>query len=178
MRTVLLILSAIAILMATFLAWDLGRRSQLQELKDQAAEDLSLNSNRVLAEIERYRTLPFVLGQDERIQHLLDGRGDATGHRRRSLVYAANRYLETVNHSPKSDQFFVVNKFGTAIASSNWRDPKSFVGQSYNFRPYFRSAIANHEGHHYAVGATTKIPGYFMAYRITTTAGNVGASSA
>jgi two-component system, NtrC family, C4-dicarboxylate transport sensor histidine kinase DctB len=157
MRALLLLLSAIAILMATFLAWDLGRISQLQELKDQAAEDLSLNSNRVLAEIERYRNLPFVLGQDERIHRLLDAQDDPTQHP--ALIDAANRYLETVNHSPKSDQFFVVNELGTAIASSNWRDAKSFVGQSYQFRPYFRYAMADGEGHHYAVGATTGIPG-------------------
>lgn len=174
MRVILIVLSAVAIVLATFLAWDLGRRNQLQELKDQAADDLSLNSNRVLAEIERYRNLPFVLGQDERIQRLLDTRRDPTGHGRRGLVHAANTYLETVNHSPKSDQFFVVNEVGTAIASSNWRDAKSFVGQSYKFRPYFRDAKANGEGHHYAVGATTGIPGYFMAHRIVTESGNTG----
>lgn len=172
MRTVLLLLSAIAILMATFLAWDLGRRNQLRELKDQATDDLSLNINRVLAEIERYRNLPFVLSQDERIHRLLDAQDDPTGHA--ALIDAANRYLETVNHSPKSDQFFVVNELGTAIASSNWRDAKSFVGQSYQFRPYFRGAMADGEGHHYAVGATTGIPGYFMARRVVTAAGNIG----
>lgn len=172
MRTLLLLLSAIAIVMATFLAWELGRRYQLRELKDQATDDLSLNGNRVLAEIERYRTLPFVLGQDERIHRLLDAQGDPTEHP--ALVDAANRYLETVNHSPKSDQFFVVNERGTAIASSNWRDAKSFVGQSYQFRPYFRGAMTDGEGHHYAVGATTGIPGYFMARRIVTIAGNTG----
>ncbi|NJM92878.1 MAG: hypothetical protein HC861_09895, partial [Rhodospirillaceae bacterium] len=173
-RFLVIVLSVIAILMATALAWDLARRNQLQELRDQANNDLSLNSNRVLAEIERYRNLPFVLGQDERIHRLLDARHDPTGHQRRGLVHAANRYLESVNHSPKSDQFFIVNEIGTAIASSNWRDPKSFVGQSYKFRPYFRNAIASGEGHHYAVGATTKIPGHFMAHRIVTQAGNIG----
>ena len=173
-RVFVILLSAIAIVMATVLAWDLARRNQLQALRDQARDDLSLDSNRVLAEIERYRNLPFVLGQDERVHRLLDARHDATGHYRRGLVHAANRYLEAVNHSPKSDQFFIVNEIGTAIASSNWRDAKSFVGQSYKFRPYFRNAIATGEGHHYAVGATTGIPGYFMAQRIVTDAGNTG----
>jgi histidine kinase len=173
-RIFLLLLSALAVLMATFFAWQIVSAEQLQELKRQAAENLSLKRSGVLAEIERYRNLPFVLGQDERVQRLLDTQDDPGTQDNRPVADAANRYLETVNRSPKSDQFFVLNAEGTALASSNWRDAKSFVGQSYKFRPYFRDAIAQGEGHHYAVGATTGIPGYFLSLRIDTAAGNTG----
>ena len=168
MRMLLLLLSALAVLTATFLAWEFVSGRQLQVLKDRAANGLTLKSGGVLAEIERYRNLPFVLGQDERIQRLLDRPDDA------QLANAANRYLETVNRSPKSDQFFVLNAEGTTLASSNWQAPTSFVGVSYKFRPYFRDAMAQGEGHHYGVGVTTGIPGYFLARRIETAAGTLG----
>jgi histidine kinase len=172
MRIILLLLSALAVLVVAFLAWKIVAAEQLQELKRHAAENLSQERSGVLTEIERYRNLPFVLGQDERIQRLLDTQDD-TGTRD-AVVDAANRYLETVNDSPKSDQFYVLDAEGTALASSNWRDPKSFVGRSYKFRPYFRDAIDNGTGRHYAVGVTTGIPGYFLSLRIDTAAGNTG----
>ena len=168
MRMLLLLLSALAVLLATFLAWEFVSARQLEVLKDRAAHGLSLKSNSVLAEIERYRNLPFVLGQDERIQRLLDTPDDSR------LVEAANKYLETANRSPKSDQFFLLNAEGTTLASSNWRAPTSFVGQSYKFRRYFRDAMSKGEGHHYAVGVTSGIPGYFLARSINTAAGSVG----
>ena len=92
----LLILSAVIVLVVTGLAWLYEGHERLQDLKRQATESLSLKSSSVVAEIERYRYLPFVLGQDERIQRLLDATKDA------NLVDIANRYLATVNQSAGS----------------------------------------------------------------------------
>jgi two-component system C4-dicarboxylate transport sensor histidine kinase DctB len=49
------------------------------------------------------------------------------------------------------------------IASSNYADAVSFVGLNYSFRPYFKAAVAGRSATFFAVGATTGIPGYFIA---------------
>jgi len=173
-RIFLLLLSALAVLMATFVAWQYVSQSQLESLKGRAAESLSLKSRSVLTEIERYRYLRFVLAQDERIQRLIDAQGD------QNLVDVVNKYLEIVNLKAGSDNLFVMDATGTALASSNWQDQKNtFVGKSYSVRPYFKDAISQGEGsqgegHYYAVGITTGVPGYFLSHRIDTAAGNQG----
>ena len=137
LRIVLMLLSALTVLVVTASAWLYERQQTLQALKRQAAESLSLKSSNVIAEIERFRYLPFVLGQDERIQRLLDDRGRSGTRGRRQ------RYLETVNGSAGSIDLFVLDANGTILASSNWQDRKnSFVGKLYAFRPYFMDAIS------------------------------------
>ncbi|MDX2494046.1 MAG: hypothetical protein QNK27_03705 [Desulfuromusa sp.] len=59
-----------------------------------------------------------------------------------------------------------MNSIGDTLASSNWREPLSFVGKSYGFRPYFTDAKAGHRGEFFAIGVTTGRPGYFMSYSV------------
>src|SRR5262245_21657629 len=168
MRIVLVLLAALTVLLVTTLAWLYQSRAELQALKRQAGESLSLKSSNVIAEIERYRYLPFVLGQDERIQRLLETGSD------QDRVDAANKYFETANRSAGSDVLYAMDAAGTTLASSNWNEPTSFVGQQYGFRPYFKDALERGEGHYYAVGVTTGVPGYFLSRRIETAMQKVG----
>jgi histidine kinase len=172
LRFLLLLLAAVTVLTVTALAWLYESRAGLQALKRQAAESLSLKSSNVATEIERFRYLPFVLGQDERIQRLLDDKADL------ELADIANRYLETINNSAGSNALYVLDVEGLTLASSNWNSDKSFVGERFGFRPYFSGAISGGEGRYYAVGAKTGEPGYFLARRIETAAGNVGVAAA
>ena len=56
-----------------------------------------------------------------------------------------------------------MDKSGKTIASSNRDAPDSFVGQSYAFRPYFKQAIKGNTGRYFAVGVTSKAPGYYVS---------------
>lgn len=60
------------------------------------------------------------------------------------------------------------------MASSNWQDNDSRVGINYGYRVYFKDAVARGEGRLYAIGATSGIPGYYLAHRVETPAGSVG----
>ena len=55
---------------------------------------------------------------------------------------------------------------GIALAASNFATPESFVGHDYSFRPYFQDALLTGEGRYYAIGVTTRKPGYFLTSRI------------
>ena len=52
---------------------------------------------------------------------------------------------------------------GVTVAASNSETEFSFVGKSYGFRPYFQGAIQGEQTTFFGVGATTGIPGYFIA---------------
>jgi two-component system C4-dicarboxylate transport sensor histidine kinase DctB len=167
-RTVLLLLSAAAVLAAAAAAWLIARDAAHADLGKRADEGLSLKRSNILTEAERYRYLPFVALQDERIRQLLDSGGDA------SWVDPANRYLATVNGSAGSHDLFVMDRTGKTLASSNWQDSDSRVGKNYKFRPYFKDAIEKGEGRYYAIGSTGGIPGYFLSHSIETKAGTLG----
>ena len=59
-----------------------------------------------------------------------------------------------------------MDRKGKTIASSNRRAPDSFVGHSYAFRPYFTQAINGAIGRYFAMGVTSKVPGYYVSYPV------------
>lgn len=78
-------------------------------------------------------------------------------------VLIANQALLQARSDSKAAFAFLLDTDGTTIASSNFDDEVSFIGQNYGFRPYFKGALAGEETTFFAVGATTGIPGYFIA---------------
>ncbi|MEM7259004.1 MAG: ATP-binding protein [Pseudomonadota bacterium] len=84
----------------------------------------------------------------------------------------ANRVLQNAQTDSNAEFAFLLDPAGTTIAASNFQSEMSFVGRNYGFRPYFTSALQNRETTFFAVGATTGIPGYFVANPVTD-AGNV-----
>jgi len=78
-------------------------------------------------------------------------------------VSLANEALLQAQIDSQAAFAFLLNTDGTTIASSNFKDDLSFVGQYYGFRPYFKGALTGEETTFFAVGATTGIPGYFIA---------------
>ena len=75
---------------------------------------------------------------------------------------AANQYLESVSRATGAT-IYLLDLAGTAIATSNWNKPVSFVGVDFSYRPYFQNAIKNGEDRFYGIGTVTGIPGYFYA---------------
>lgn len=64
---------------------------------------------------------------------------------------------------------------GVTVAASNAGQPQSFVGQDYAFRPYFQQALSGQQGRFYGIGATTGLPGYFIADAVKDSTGqNIG----
>lgn len=160
-RHAMLALVAAATVVAVALgAWHLATLRLLNEAERQVQDRLTISQRSVESEIERFRYLPGVIGQDERIVRLLeqDGGGDT--------IARANAYLQAVRGMSGADELYVLDLSGMTLAASNWNEPGSFVGHSYAFRPYFRNAVDQGSGRFYAVGVTTGKPGYFLSSRI------------
>lgn len=151
------LLPLLAALIAALLAWLVAERWVTASLRAEMDQSLLLTSRAVEAEIDRFRALPDVAGEDARIRAALtDPRA----------LDDANRYLETVAAHAGASELFLINAEGRTIAASNWNRPGSFVGQDYGFRPYFRQAMEQGRGQFYAIGVTTGVPGYFLSTRV------------
>ncbi len=109
------------------------------------------------AALARHETLPGLLALDPSLSALLDAPQDP------ARQAAANAYLEAVQQGAHLSAAFLIDAQGLTVAASNWRQPHSFVGHDYSFRPYFRDAVSKGLGRFYGVGVTTGEPGYFLA---------------
>ena len=76
---------------AAFGAWHATWKAGIAEMRTKGADRLALHREGVLAAVERYRYLPFLLSQDSVIRRLLKNPAD------QPLIDQANRYLARAN---------------------------------------------------------------------------------
>lgn len=122
-----------------------------------AAQRLDTLALSLDATLSRHESLPGLMALDKSLASLLAKPGDA------ALAAAANAYLESAQQGAAVAATYLIDAGGVTLAASNWRLPRSFIGQNYGFRPYFRDAMKGGIGRFYGIGATTGEPGYFLA---------------
>ncbi|MDB5643814.1 MAG: histidine kinase [Hyphomicrobiales bacterium] len=156
-RSALAIIALVALVIVVVIAAGLAaRKIRLQQLNELAGLQAERHAAQLETELARFDHLPEIIRFHPSIQALLD---DPTSP---PLIDAANRYLERVNAAAGSAVLYVLDRSGICIASSNWRDPTSFVGVDLSYRPYFRDTLGSGGQHFYGIGTTTGIPGYFF----------------
>jgi two-component system C4-dicarboxylate transport sensor histidine kinase DctB len=62
---------------------------------------------------------------------------------------------------------------GMTLASSNRKDPDSFLGKSYRFRPYFYEAAKGQPGRYFGLGITSGKRGFYASYPVRDDLGKV-----
>ncbi|PJE30970.1 sensor histidine kinase, partial [Pseudooceanicola lipolyticus] len=151
-----LVLVTIGALLCGALAWQV----MLGQLRQDLEQSLLVSHRAIQTEIDRFRYLPQVAGEDARIRAALS-RPEAP-----QAIEAANRYLERITAQTGAEQLYLMDDSGLTLAASNWSEPDSYVGHNYGFRPYFTEARDTGSGAVYAIGVTTGEPGYFISTRV------------
>ncbi|NMM36797.1 MAG: sensor histidine kinase [Glaciimonas sp.] len=109
--------------------------------------------------LSKYEFLPLALAQSAEVAELLQQKDAAK-------VARVNGYLEDINTRVGAFAVYVLNPQGVVFASSNWREPTSYVNQNYAFRPYFEQAIRGGIGRFYGIGVSTGEAGLFISQPI------------
>ncbi|MFK7997503.1 MAG: ATP-binding protein [Granulosicoccus sp.] len=138
------------------LIWHLCYRyveSNALALMEQVLEGQQVELDR---QLDQLSFIAKILADDTEIREALVAQ-------RKDAVMAANLRLHKTQIASGLDFAFLLDKTGLTVAASNYRDALSFVGISYSFRPYFINAIRGMGATYFAVGATTGVPGYFIA---------------
>jgi len=160
----------IALLAATMLAtsalagWWAWHR-ELADIAHASADRLHLRASAVRRLIDRFTVLPDVLALDPELREAL--RGPLSP----STVAALNEKLAQANGVVHSSTLTLLDRDGRAIAANNWDTPGSNVGLDYRFRPYFHNAMRDGRATFYALGVSTRVPGYFIARAVDDDAG-------
>ncbi|OGS11389.1 MAG: hypothetical protein A2285_00970, partial [Elusimicrobia bacterium RIFOXYA12_FULL_57_11] len=93
-------------------------------------------------------------------------------------IEKANGLLDRFQKVHEVDVCYLMDARGTVIASSNRKDPLSFVGDNYAFRPYFKEGLQGKGSRYFALGNTTRTRGYYASAPVTDKAGRVVAVAA
>lgn len=171
MRNKLPILTAsVAALLLVAGAYALGALRARADLLEQGRRQLELMAPDLQSAIDKYETLPFVLGFQPDLADAIADPGDG------AAITRLNRTLQTIQRQSQVGAIYLMDRAGLTLGSSNWDQPASFVGKNFSYRPYFREARQGRPGLFYGIGTATAEAGYFIAqpvYRDGTNGGPV-----
>ena len=151
----------VALLLPGIAAWIVGsvaERRALSMLETQAVVDARLRQALFQSEVARFRLLPLALAGDRDLPAALVASGPARA--------ALDRKLEGLAATTGAAAIYVLDRNGRAIAASNWRTPRSFVGQNYAFRPYYRLAERDGAASQFGLGTISGKPGLYLSRRV------------
>lgn len=150
----LVILLMIALGYVTYLY---SEKNGIQALGENGQRQLELHARTVESEINKYNYLPSVLELESNVSDLLNDPSP-------ELRTKVNDYLEGLNRRSRSRAIYVLDTTGRVLATSNWRDADSYLGEDLSFRAYYQDAIRGLPGRFYGIGSTAGEPGYYLAH--------------
>ncbi|MER8919046.1 ATP-binding protein [Mesorhizobium sp. M0802] len=142
-------------------------RAEVAALAAQGRTDANLKVALLRAVLESPRALPLLLSEDQQVHDALQNKGAVT-------IDVLNRKLEGLVSGTKASVLYVTGVDGFAIASSNWRETTSFVGNDYGFRAYFSGAMQSRTAEYFALGNISKRPGLYISRRVGNAAAPLG----
>lgn len=140
-----------------YAGYRLSEQVGIRALAENGERQLELNARAVESEITKYTYLPSLLELDDDVRRLLQ---TPSNYRRQRV----NDYLEGLNQRSGSLATYVLDTEGRVLATSNWREPSSYLGEDLAFRAYFQDAVQGRPGRFYGIGSTTGEPGYYLAH--------------
>lgn len=157
-RSLALLLPAIlALALAlSFVGFKVSEGTSIDRLAERGRQRLDLYETSLEREIDKYAFFPATLGLERDVVELLVNGGE-------DLRGRINRYLAELNKRAGSLSIYVLDARGLVIATSNWNQPDSFIGEDLSYRPYFRDAVATRTGRFFGIGTTRGQPGYYLS---------------
>ncbi len=138
----------------------MGRWAERRELQIKTAalqQVAQANALGLRGIAEKHGYLPYAAARHPDVQSLLRHPSDPM------LRDKVNHYFSDLKDRTESAALFLMGANGMTLAASNWNTADSFVGQSYQQRPYFKEALQGQRSFFYGVGLTTGTPGFFIA---------------
>lgn len=157
LTTVCAALTATGILVGT---WQVTYDAALGRLITRSRDDLQIYVANLRSTLEKYEYLPSLLAQNERLPALLKGPANY------QAWVDVNRYLALVARLSGASAIYLMDETALTVAASNWREPITFIGDVYDFRPYYQQAIDGGSGRFYALGWASGKRGYYFSQAV------------
>lgn len=161
-----LILGLLAVIGWVTYVWN--RESAITDLQLVAQHKIERLRQSLSTPTSRYGYLPAMMASHPALRAALAHPDEA------QRVNAANDFLEELHRESGVGVGYLLDADGRVIAASNWREPGSFVGKNFRFRPYFIEAMRIGDGHFYGMGVVSLTPGYYLSRAVKEGGRNVG----
>lgn len=152
--TILIILGIFAVLFGVA-----SRREFIADAREQAERRAALETGTLLADVGKFRVLPYVIVELPNVRMALETRDPRA-------VSNLNQALTSLAQQTGATVLYVIDRTGSVRAASNAGRPDSFIGYEFRFRPYFIDSMANGRSEYFARGSVTGRPGLFLARRV------------
>ena len=156
-------LTAAALAVTAVVFWQTAHWARILEsdrISERSHQTLSLIVGTLRGGLDKHRYLPQALAADEALLGPVLGTADA------DAVMAVNIELERLNQVSGALDIYLMNAEGLTVAASNWNAEKTFLGRTFDYRPYFQSAMQGRLGRFFALGTTSGERGYYFAYPV------------
>lgn len=144
-----------------FVVWPRLERYFLLQAAQQNAVTQRLATDGLRAALDRYAPLPPLIAERPELVELLRNPDDA------ELRAQGNAALLKVAEEIAASDVYLMDLTGDAIIASNYLLETSFVGENFDFRPYFFNALEQGWGEFFARGTTSGLRGYFYGAPVT-----------
>ncbi|KFG88922.1 His Kinase A domain protein [Sphingobium herbicidovorans NBRC 16415] len=142
-----------------------ARRTLIEDKREDVSSQARAQLRLLESELQKFRLIPVVLGEYSDLRDALrSGRADM----------ALNDKLALLTGKTGAAAIFILDATGRTIAASNARNPDSFVGQNYAFRPYYQLGWRDGGGEYFALGTVSRRPGLYLARRVDGRDGPMG----
>jgi two-component system C4-dicarboxylate transport sensor histidine kinase DctB len=155
---------SIVSLATAFAAAELSVGLARQDLAGRVNTDVALRAAMLSNELDRHRSLPFVLADDADVRAAL--RTANTPAESPATFDALSERFERFAKHAGAATVYLLDVSGRTLAASNWRTETSFVGENYSFRPYYRDAMKHGAAELFTLGTVSHVPGLYLARRI------------
>lgn len=161
LRRVLRMAGAVSLVgLAAWAGGWLAMRQGLAALEQVAAQRAAVVAARLNAQLARFDYLPSLLETSPEVMQFFAEPGN--GQR----AYGVNLYLQSLNAIAGTDNLYLLDRKGTAIAAADFAQPGTPFGTDLSYRPYVRDALARGRGFFYGLGVTTARAGYYLSYAL------------
>lgn len=150
----------IAVPSSAWIAASISESNAIEELRGTVHHRLDFYHSNLARVFEKHGGLPLALTRNRDIDLLLNHPSD------RILMVELSQVFKGLATAVGALAIFLMDREGLVIASSNYDEVTSFVGESLAFRHYLQDALRTGVGYDFAIGINTGIPGYFIAYSI------------
>ncbi len=151
------LLISVLLLTAGWYGYAITERYFLRQAALQNESTLRLVVAGLRGALMRFELVPKLVADKDDIRLLLKHPDDV------SLVGRVNTELEEIAKNVGASDVYVLNQQGLTLASSNHNQSFSFIGQNFNYRPYFIDALAGKEARFFALGISSLVRGYYFS---------------
>jgi signal transduction histidine kinase/CheY-like chemotaxis protein len=134
---------------------DYEARSEVRRVEIDANNRLASFVSDLRRSLAYIRSVPVIMANEAVVEQTLGNPGSDTA--------ALNAYLAFIGKTMNVDLTFVIDQHGLCVASSNFKDADTLVGEQFADREYFNAALRGVPGVQYAVGRRTNVPGIFYS---------------